>query len=49
MGSHVFGFLGLDSSSYLRLENVPECLYCRWKMGQSILGSRKLHICLKSD
>ena len=22
-------FLGQDSSSYLRLANVPECLYCR--------------------
>ena len=22
-------FLGLDSSSYLQLANVPECLYCR--------------------
>ena len=21
-----------DSSSYLRLSNVPECLYCRWKV-----------------
>ena len=22
-------FLGYDSSSYLQLANVPECLYCR--------------------
>ena len=28
MGSDIFG----------RLANVPECLYCRWKMAQVILG-----------
>ena len=32
MGSHMADFLGKDSSSYLRLAHVPECLYCRWKV-----------------
>ena len=27
-GSHIFGFLGYESSSYVRLTNVPGCLYC---------------------
>ena len=29
MGSHIFGFLGYKSSSYFRLANVPEYLFCR--------------------
>ena len=32
MGSHIFGFAGKDSFSYLRLAKVPECLYCRRKV-----------------
>ena len=32
MGSHIFGFLRKDSSSYLRLANVSECLYCGGKV-----------------
>ena len=36
MGSHIFRFFwggeGQDSSSYLRLADLPECLYCRWKV-----------------
>ena len=32
MGSHLFGFLGWESSWYFRLSNLPECLYCRWKV-----------------
>ena len=31
-GCTCLDFLALDSSSYLRLANVPECLYCRWKV-----------------
>ena len=27
-GSHILGFLGYESSSYVRLTNVPGCLYC---------------------
>ena len=32
MASHIFGFWGWESCSYLRLANVPEYLYCRWKV-----------------
>ena len=34
MGSHIFEVLGVRQSSisYLWLANVPECLYCRWKV-----------------
>ena len=32
LGRTFSDFLGYDSSSYLRLANVPECLYCRWKV-----------------
>ena len=28
-GRRFLDFLGQDSPSYLRLANVPECLYCR--------------------
>ena len=31
-GRTFWDFLGLDSSSYLRLANVPECFYRRWKV-----------------
>ena len=37
MGSHIFVFLGV-SSSYLRLEKVPGCLYCRLKVKCSSFG-----------
>ena len=41
MGSRIFWFLGVrpTRSSYLRLANVPECLYCRWKVIKSVLHS----------
>ena len=32
MASLIFGFWGWESCSYLRLANVPEYLYCRWKV-----------------
>ena len=32
MASHIFGFWGWEICSYLRLANVPEYLYCRWKV-----------------
>ena len=32
MASHIFGFWGWESCSYSRLANVPEYLYCRWKV-----------------
>ena len=32
MASHIFGFWGWESCSYLRLANVPEYLYCWWKV-----------------
>ena len=31
-GRTLSDFWGEDSSSYLRLANVTECLYCRWKV-----------------
>ena len=38
-------FLGYDSSSYLRLANVPECLYCKWivKCSSFNLKNRSIH------
>ena len=38
-------FLGYDSSSYLRLANVPECLYCKWivKCSSFNLKDRSIH------
>ena len=32
MGSHNFFIFWKGSSSYLRLANAPEFLYCRWKV-----------------
>ena len=34
-------FLGLHSSSHLRLANVPKCLYCRWKVKCSSFNLKK--------
>ena len=28
MGLHIFGFLGYESSSYLRVANLAQYLYC---------------------
>ena len=41
-GRTFLNFLGYDSSSYLWLANVPECLYCRWKIKCSSFHLKKL-------
>ena len=44
-----FLFLGWDSSSYLRLANVPECSYCRWKVECSSFNLKIQFIKIESN